>query len=59
MDYCIRPNYHTYPYKHTLTVKQVLGLQITACVGFVYFLKEYSMLWVHVPIWIASTWRCN
>ena len=42
LDYRIRPNYHTYPYK--CTVKQFHSLQITASALFVINLYPQHML---------------
>ena len=46
LKYCIWPNYHTYPYKHT--VKQFCSLQITASVLYVYFFIKTYVVGTHL-----------
>ena len=40
--YHIQPNYHTYPYKHT--IKKFHSLQITASVHFIYFYMKANIV---------------
>ena len=44
--YCIRPNYHTYPYKRT--VEKFCSLQITTSVLFVYFFIKAYVVGTHL-----------
>ena len=46
IEYRIRPNYRTYPYKRT--VKQFRSLQITATVLFFYFITKAYVVDIHL-----------
>ena len=45
-DYCIQPNYLTYPFKHL--VKKFRSLQVTASVLFVYFFIKAYFVGTHL-----------